>query len=90
MSATKKIGKFEVAIDPLWDPEMSRWYCYIGMREKGTIEPHFSAYGKSPEVAAARAEIMARVWTALRPEGLKNLDAIDALVDDILTRPENL
>jgi hypothetical protein len=57
------VGTYEIAKDPLWDPEMERWYIHIGIQTKKGIEIHYTAIGKTPEIVKHRAEMLARVMT---------------------------
>jgi hypothetical protein len=88
MSAFKTVGKFEIGEIVHYDADERLHYVYVGERLKNNfVAKHFRAYGHTPEVAFARAEFMAILWSAARPSDFK---IIDKTIEDILNKDPGL
>lgn len=84
----EKVGDYELG-PCLWDADMEAWYIRMGMKSRSGLIIHYSIYGSKPEIAENRADILARILTALRPGDLKPKDKrADKLIDDALNAPE--
>lgn len=81
MSATKPIGNFEVGKDALWDTDLEQWFIRVGVKAKKGMVINYTCHGKTPAVAAHRANVLARIMSAIKPDDLKT---IDKTIEDIL------
>jgi hypothetical protein len=86
----KQTGEYTIG-HVLWDGDKALWYCKMGIHSRnGEITIHYTVWGRKPEIAENRAEMLARILTALRPGDLKIKDkSTDKLLDDILNSPED-
>jgi hypothetical protein len=70
MSATKTTGAYEIG-PTLEDLDFGGYLVRVGIRLRNGPVIHYTCHGRSPEVAENRAEILARIMTALKPNTLK-------------------
>jgi hypothetical protein len=82
MSAVVKVGDFVIDCDPRYDEEKELFYINAGIKTKHDMVLHITAYGKSGEVATARAEWYCRICTMVSTKNIKS----DTTIEDILSK----
>jgi hypothetical protein len=66
MSATQKIGLYDVSSDALWDEELQAYYARIGKKTKKGLILHYTSYSATKEKAMERAELLARILSKVQ------------------------
>ena len=87
MSATKPVGNFEVGKDAIWDEDLEQWFIRVGVKVKKGMVINYTVHGKSPEVAANRAEVLARVMSVIKPD---SLSIVEKTIEEILKKDPGL